>query len=91
MIREYQRQFEKLQELLTGRPVLSLTYENDIEKTPQHAYERTSAFLGIEAKNLDATYSRTNPFALQELITNFEEVREALKGTEVEWMLSDCD
>jgi len=32
---------------------------------------------------------KTNPFGYEDMVTNFDEVREALAGTEYEWMLNN--
>lgn len=50
-------------------------------------------YLGVrqwEFKFSDVKIKRQNPFTLQELLVNYEEVDKALSGTGAEWMLADA-
>ncbi len=76
-------------QLLAGRDVLCLTYEEDIADDPSRAYGRVCDFLGITRESVETKYSRTTPFPLSEIIENFDDVQAALAGTEFEWMLAE--
>ena len=86
---DYDEQFEALNRLFEGRNVLKLTYEDDIQEDPKKAYQRVCEFLGIAHNDVSVKLSRTNPFPIREMVTNFEEVEKLLSGTPFEWMLKD--
>lgn len=81
--------FIKIKNLLASDNTLFLTYEEDIMTNPQIAYEKVCAFLDIPAEKTAVQIFRTNPYAYEEMIDNFDEVSQLLKDTEYEWMLSD--
>jgi len=84
---EYHEDFRKLEKFLSGKNVLKLSYEDDVMASPLSAYERVCNFIGIESRKVSVRFSKTNPFKLREIITNFEEVEQTLSGTLFEWML----
>lgn len=88
-LEDYERQFERLDALLAGREVLRLTYEEDIAADPTRAYRRCCEFLDLAPRPVSVTYGRTNPFPLEEILLNWSEVEEALRGGPFEWMLRD--
>jgi hypothetical protein len=88
-LEDYERQFARLDEALQGRPVLRLTYEEDIAEDPTRAYRRCCEFLGIEPRPAEVAFGRTNPFPLREILTNADEVAEALRGSPFEWMIDE--
>lgn len=85
-LEDYERGFELLDELSTGRDVLRLTYEDHVAADPTVAYRMACDFIGVEAKDARIAFGKNNPFPLQEIVTNFDEVAEALRGTAFEWM-----
>jgi len=64
-----------------------LVYEDDISSDPVVAYRRGCEFAGIGCHDISVKHSRTNPFDLAEVLTNFSEVERVLCGTPFEWML----
>lgn len=80
-------QYNKLKKLLSAKDVLLLSYEDDILTDPRIAYEKICDFFGVQSQKPDVRLSRTNPFTLQEMIENFEDVEMVLSGTKYEWML----
>ncbi len=86
---DFDQQFDELDRLLQGRNVLKLTYEDDIQDNPEKAYLRICEFLDVKPKKVSVGLSKTNPFPLRELVTNYEELEELLNGTPYEWMLKD--
>jgi LPS sulfotransferase NodH len=67
---------------------LDLSYEADIESDPAVGYQKICRFLDIEPEPSDAPLERTNPFSVEEMILNYDEVSDALRGTRFKWMLT---
>ena len=89
-LRDIDEVFLYLEKKLPVERTLLLTYEEDIEKNgPSIAYEKVCKFLSIAALEVSPDLRKTNPFALSELIENYEEVCDHLSGSEYEWMLYD--
>lgn len=86
-LNDFQERFRRLDELLTGANVLRLTYEDDVLADPLVGYRRLCDFLGLDDYEPTVHHGRTNPFKLNEIITNFDEVEQALRETPFEWML----
>lgn len=78
-----------LKRLLGGDAALFLTYEEDILDDPMQAYLKTCSFLGISNEEPEVKLRRTNPFAYEDILSNFDEVTEILKDTAWSWMLDD--
>ena len=72
-----------------GERWLHLVYEDDIEQSPKVAYEKVCEFLGVEAVEVECLYQRINTAPLSEIIENYDEVREYLRGTRYEAMLEE--
>lgn len=86
---DYERQFKLAELYLKDQKVLNLTYEDDINRDPQLAYEKICFFLGLDPKEVEIHFNKTNPFSLAEILINYDEVSRELSGTEYEWMLQD--
>jgi len=86
-LKGYRDGFHWLRERLAERNVLELTYEEDIARDPADAYRKVCSFLDLPDEPTDILYARTNPFPLNEIVTNWSEVEAALRGSEFEWML----
>ena len=80
--------YNRLKKLLSDQDVLSLTYEDDILENPIIAYNKVCEFLSVPGQDPVVPLNRTNPFAYEEMIENFDEVEAVLRGTEYEWMLT---
>lgn len=74
---------------VAGFPALHLEYETHVLDDPRVAYRAVCEFLGVEPTPVRITHERVNPYPLDRTITNYDEVRAALAGTEFEWMASD--
>lgn len=83
----YQQCFHELDQYLDIANVLRLTYEDDIAADPRAAYQRACAFLDLAPHSVSVRYGRTNPFPLQEIIINYDEVKRVLADTPFAWML----
>ncbi len=88
---EWDNQFRLLKEKLKEyENVLHLTYEDDIKSDPSNGYRKICNFLGLKPHNEVFTrYVRTNPFRLEDIIINYDEVRAYFNGTRYEWMLNE--
>jgi len=86
-LRDYDHKFSELEQYLGGHNMISLTYEDDILDDPYWGYQRVCRFLGIPHGNVTVSYGKTNPFTLNDILLNFDEVARNLKGTAFEWML----
>lgn len=86
---DYGAHLHELEGLLHGERILSLTYEDDVYDDPLVAYGKVINFLGARWEEVSVEYGRTNPFRLEQMILNFDEVKQVLSGTEFEWMLHD--
>lgn len=82
-------QFELFEAALADRPYLMLTLEDHVSNDPLDAYQRTCGHLGLAPGRPKIVYQPTNPFDLRELITNHDEVADALRQTRHAWMLGD--
>lgn len=89
LLDELHADFAELGRLLVGRPHLWLTYEDDVAADPRRAYDRICSHIGLPAVPAHVRLVRTSPFPLPELILNYQDVAEALKGTAHEWMLEE--
>jgi hypothetical protein len=65
---------------------LHLCYEDSIQNDPLAAYREVCAFLGVLPEFPKIALGRTTAFPLSQIIENFDELRERLRGTEFEWM-----
>lgn len=74
---------------LSEHPTLHLVYEAHILEDPRVAYRAVCDHLGVEPSPVAITHRRVNPFPLDQIVSNYEEVRSVLEGTEFDWMLSD--
>ena len=72
-----------------GKPLLHIEYESDIEEDPIKAYRKICEFSGIKSLNPDIKLKKTNPFPVNKLIKNFDEVKKYLDGTSYAWMLNE--
>ena len=53
----------------------------------QKAYKRVCEFVGIEPTETIVRLKKTNPFQIEDMLENFDEVKSELKNTPYEWML----
>lgn len=86
-LEDYERSFERLDQLLAGRDALRLSYEDDLSADPREGYRKVCAYLGVEPRAAEIAYGKTNPFRLEEIVVNLDEVSQALRGTRFEWMV----
>ena len=87
--RDLDMNYHSASEALEGIPCLELEYEMHILTDPSIAYRMVLDFLGLEALTdaVSIRLQRTNPFPLEDMIENYDEVVSALTDTSYEWML----
>lgn len=73
--------------ILSQFELLELSYEADIEPDPNIGYKACCEFMGLPPQKTETRLKRQNPKKAKDLITNFDEVSQALSGTKYEWML----
>jgi hypothetical protein len=83
----YEQNFRDLRHALQGKDCLELTYEEDLAEDPTVGYRKVCDYLGIEDAPSRIKFSRTNPWRLSEILTNYDEVKSALQQTPYAWML----
>lgn len=88
-LEELQRISAELEEVLSDRALLWLTYEDHVAPDPRIGYRRVCEFLDLPPEEVAVTLKKVNPFPLSEMIENYEEVRRGLSGTDFEWMLEE--
>lgn len=76
------------EEMLAGHPIFPVSYE-DMTPDPQEEFARAQSFLGVTPSKLRVAFVRQNPQKLEELIENYTELRNSLRGGPAEWMFSD--
>ncbi|MBN1187059.1 MAG: hypothetical protein JXB49_32575 [Bacteroidales bacterium] len=86
---DYDKDVASIRSMLKTKNCLDLTYEEHVQNEPRVGYQQICEFIGIKPKEVTIKLSRTNPFPVRNMIENFEEVENILKGTEYEWMLYD--
>lgn len=86
---DYDKQMNTFRQLLDGKKILYLSYEEHIQDDPTNAYIQTCDFLNIKPRKVNVRLSRTNPFPVKDMIENFDEVSQHLKGSPFEWMLKE--
>lgn len=87
--RQMDRTYSEIQNALSGRKQLWLTYEEDIQDNPRIGYSKCCAFWSLKSFETNLSLSKAADFPLASLISNFNEVENALIGSEYEWMLYD--
>ncbi len=88
-LRIFKNEYSNLRSFMAGTNFIELTFEEDIQADVTVAYKKVCSFLNIESYKVDAPFSRTNPFKIEDIVININEVENLLKGSEFSWMLRD--
>ena len=67
--------------------LLHLTYEDDVKGDPKVAYSNICDFIGVEEEPAEVTLKKSNPYPLNRILVNYDEVARQLKDSPYEWML----
>jgi hypothetical protein len=73
----------------TKSKCLDLIYDDDIKNDPLIAYHKTMTYLNLKPAKPKVRFNRTNPFPIQDMVSNYDELANHLSGTPYEWMLKD--
>jgi LPS sulfotransferase NodH len=80
---------ELARKMFMDHQMLEVVYE-DMTTRPLETFDRIGAFLGVDDIDPSRIHiRRQNPERLERLITNYEEVRQVLKGTQFEEYLDE--
>jgi len=83
------KSYHLVKKLVSSQDGLLLEYEKHIERNPKSAYKLICNYLDVEVKDEPIPLKRVNNFSLEQLIVNYQEVKNYLTGSEFEWMLKD--
>lgn len=61
--------------------VLVLNFETDILDDPSLGYKKSMNYLGLSDLHVETSHKRVNPESISQLVENFDELKEYLKGT----------
>jgi hypothetical protein len=86
-LEEFERGFTEARRLVAARGGLYLTYEEDVLPDPRIGYRKLCALLGERPAEVEVPLARANPFAIPEMLRNFDVVERNLRGTRFAWML----
>ena len=75
-------------EMFSRHPLLSVHYE-DLADDPNGVFREITDFLGVPYARPSTTLRRQNPERLSDLVTNYEELKGAFQGTELEEFFED--
>lgn len=89
-LEEFERGFTEARRLVAARGGLYLSYEEDVLPDPRIGYRKLCGLLGERAAEVEVPLARANPFAIREMLSNFDVVQRHLRGTRFAWML-DAD
>jgi hypothetical protein len=68
---------------------LDVIYEKHLQIDPMVGYRLICEDLGLPAPSVTVGLQRTNPYPLEALIINFEELHSLLTPTVYGWMLNE--
>jgi hypothetical protein len=86
-LEEFERGYAEARPLVAARQGLYLTYEKDVLPDPRIGYRRLCAALGVQPVDVEVPLRRSNPFAIRDMLRNFDKVERELRGTRFAWML----
>jgi len=89
LFEQIDREYDRAKGLLADDQLVCISYEDDILADPRIAYGKICEFVGLAPGEPEVKLKRTNPFGYDQMVTNFEEVADALRGTPYAWMLDD--
>lgn len=81
--------YTDIRTLLTNESFLEVGYEKDIQISVLPAYVKICEYLEVRPEEVKVQLKRTNPFPLQKIILNYDEVFNLLKDSPYEWMLAE--
>lgn len=85
----YDKNFELAKQLLSEYGFILLVYEDDILPDPNIAYLKVTQYLNVDNEFPAVNLTRSNPFKISDMVSNFSELRQLLDPTQYKWMLYD--
>ena len=85
---EMQEGEKSLKSVLRSRKAVHLTYEEHVKSDPRLAYRMVCELAGLSPSRQEIQLRPTNPQPISELIENYEDIEQLLRGSEYEWMLT---
>ena len=89
ILARYERGYAELDRAVATGRHLRLDYDTDIVPDPRRAARRLATEAGLTPADAPVRTGRTNPFPLDRLVANLDEIDDALAGTRWAWMTSD--
>jgi hypothetical protein len=90
-LRKAVARFERFDRLFAGHPRLNVSYESLIEGSRLKAEtgRQICDFLGVSRQPMQSRIVKLNPRSLRDMVTNYDELAEALSRTEFAGMLAE--
>lgn len=86
-LQEVDDMHEEARALTRAHKFLEIEYEADInDQGAQYAYNKICNFLEVAPGEAEVKNVKLNPFPLRDILRNYDEVADALRGTKFEWM-----
>ena len=86
-LEEFERGYAEARRLIAARAGLYLTYEDDVLSDPRIGYRKLCVALGESVVDVEVPLRRANPFAVRDMLENYDQVARVLHGTRFAWML----
>lgn len=92
-MRKAESRYLHFDRLFQGHPLLSLTYESlfDGSRLKAETARQICDFLGVSRKPMQSRIIKLNPRSLRNIVTNYDELAEALSNSEFANLLADSD
>ena len=87
LLERWHDQYADLERRLDGTSTLSVIYEDDVAADPSIGYRKICAHLGVDAVHAEVRLRPTNPYPLDVLVANLDEVQRELEHTKFRWMV----
>jgi LPS sulfotransferase NodH len=78
-LQDQQQAIARYDTLLRDRSVLDVQY-TDLSDSYESTMARVQAFLDVEPRTLSSSRVKQNPYSLREIVENYDELEEALRG-----------
>ena len=85
--RDNDKFFESINDIFRKKDKLEISYEEDIKNDPKKAFNKIVKHIGISRVDVKVETKKINDRPVSDRISNFEQVRDCLRGTKYEWMV----
>lgn len=87
LLERWDHQYADLERRLDEATTLSVFYEDDVAADPSVGYRKICTYLGVDAVQAEVRLRPTNPYPLDALVANLDEVQRELEHTKFGWMV----